>query len=177
MDSVRVELPGESWAVLRDPEMVGMARRRELARSIADISPNVMALWGAKPGTPPEDLPDLTMDDYATIWAMNDQLVVTLVEQWSFDFPVSREALEADPPNGVTAAQHDALIAACGPLVPKLLPDFELRLDPVTKKPDPADPTNPSAGSAPRGGGSRTGNGTSRTRSSQKRGTTSRSGS
>ena len=154
----RIELPNDQWAIFRDPQFIGVGKRRELAKAMGHISDVLVLHWAVKDGDEEmlRKLPRLSIDDYATLWDVTDTLITILVESWSFPFACTVESLVGDPPDAVDAATHDALAEATKPYVSVLLPDFEMRLNPKTKKPDPDGPTSPSEDSAPFGRDSRT---------------------
>lgn len=159
----RVELPRGGWAVLRDPELVPDRLRRPIARLRRKAMATAM---GA--GLTPEMARDMTETgdgDGAEAAAADrrvavvlrmveadaagideefaDHLVAALVVEWSYDEPITAEAV-ADLPG----AALDVLAKECMRHLPRLFPSFE---------PDEseASPTSPSRGSRPRSRASR----------------------
>lgn len=115
-DGERLELPGGGWAQLRDPEAVTERQRK----------PFVTALGRASKYEQMDDGGLGAMID------VQDALVVALVDSWSYEAPVSADALLDLPHKAVTA-----LRVACLAHQSELMPDFG-------PTPDPATPSVPS---------------------------------
>jgi len=76
--------------------------------------------------------PVIGSDDFELVEELNDLLVVALVAEWSFEVPVTVDAV-LDLPNAV----RTALVAACEPLVGPLVGE--------TADDEVLDPTSPTA--------------------------------
>jgi hypothetical protein len=158
----KVDLPSGGWAILRDPDTITVKMRKPLQRVQmrvgfdADLQAVVRYQMrvqrellaarkaAADAGVEFDDesfepslpqtvkqsaLSDEQLDllgDLATV------TTVTLIESWSFDAPVSRDALEDLPPK-----DFDALVEAAAKYRDDLLPSFDV-------DPDDNSPTEPS---------------------------------
>lgn len=142
---LRVELPRGQHAMLRDPEDVP----ERLRRPYLDASERLLGFL-AEAGVTDADIAAARGGDQDRMAAIGvkavtggarmiqrgvqDSLIAALVESWSYDKPVSAEAVQDLP-----GRAYDALCEACEPLAAALNPDF-------TPNPDPESPTQPSSG-------------------------------
>lgn len=120
--STKIVLPDGGWALLREPEAVPERLRRPVNAHAVALQDFVNA---------DGEVTAMSPTVLAALEDMNDRLVVALVAEWSFDAPITLEAV-LDLPGAV----YDALRAAVTPLAVRMMPDF----DPT---PDPASPTSP----------------------------------
>lgn len=122
--SDKVEFPG-GWAKLRDPEDVPERLRRPLAKvqrhllgsGVGDVLIQREAMGEVKES----DLtalikPVLASDDWELLDDSGDYLIVALVEEWSFEFPISIETVQ-----GLPGRAYKALRAECDPLLGAVL--------------------------------------------------------
>ena len=100
---MKIDLPGDAWAHLRDPDAVTEKQRKPMLTAIGRVAKMENADDGGM----------------AVVFAVQDTLVMALVESWSFETPVTLEGFE-DLPFKVV----DALRAACEPLRDALMPTF-----------------------------------------------------
>jgi hypothetical protein len=141
--SQKINLPGENWALLRDPGDVSERLRRPfvnlqrrligsgVGKVLMDLAPDGDVEKVDDRKTMEALRPVIADPDFEIIEDLNDLLVVALVAEWSFEAPVTLDAV-LDLPNAV----RTALVAACEPLVGPLVgetPDEDLF--------DPASPT------------------------------------
>jgi hypothetical protein len=140
----RIPLPG-GWADLRPTCDITERMRRPVKRLSAKLGsyPEFMAAVAEARATR-DDGQDLTPEEELKIAAamgaafdvleeLQDQLVVCAVRGWSWEFPVTADAVLDLP-----APALDALRKAVAPYQGALNPDFE-------PNPDPASPTEPSS--------------------------------
>ena len=165
-DFERVEFPSGAHAIMRDPETITERLRRPVRRVQMRIGfdSDLQALiryqaWVARealaaekaaadagtefnadefiPSMPsPVKQQNLTDDQLDLLSNLTDAVTVALVESWSFDFPVSMDALQ-DLPDG----DYRKLLDAASKHRDALLPSFDV-------DPDPESPTAPSGESA-----------------------------
>lgn len=141
--SQKINLPGENWALLRDPGDVSERLRRPfvnlqrrligsgVGKVLMDLAPDGDVEKVDDRKTMEALRPVIADPDFEIIEDLNDLLVVALVAEWSFEAPVTLDAV-LDLPNAV----RTALVTACEPLVGPLVgetPDEDLF--------DPASPT------------------------------------
>ena len=133
----KIDLPDGGWALIRDPRRVTERQRRPVTRLQARVAGSeVGALLATKDKLPDDEFEEharrvLGSDDFALLDDLNDALIEALVDSWSYDVPVSKDAA-LDLPGPV----YEALKAACAKHVMELAPNLE---------PTPEDPTPPSA--------------------------------
>lgn len=130
---MKLDLGDGNWAHLRDPKKVPERLRRPivqaLTRALADNGGEQLA------GLDPKDLqaPDAAAKvsqylkpEFLTVMAdVNDLLVIALVDEWSFDVPVSLDSV-LDLPGD----EYDALQTGVAPLLKDVLPSFDGDADP-----------------------------------------------
>lgn len=122
----KLSLPDEGWVLLRDPAKVPERLRRPVTNMAAGLRPAVVAATGE------EGDPSLTAELLGEFQALNDLVIVALVEEWSFGgTPVTVDAV-GDLPGDA----YDVLRRECAKRVNDLLPDF-------SPDPGPASPTGP----------------------------------
>lgn len=111
----KIDVPG-GWAKLRDPDTVTERQRK----------PFVLAIGRASKADENED------GGLSALVEVQDSLVLAMVEEWSFEFPVTAAGIEDLPHRAISA-----LRSACMPFQKELMPDFG-------PNPDPASPPVPS---------------------------------
>ena len=135
----KITLPDGGWASLRDPKKVP----ERLRRPLVTLQRRMLGTDMAKAFEGVDDVksldeskaldllrPIIASEDYGMLDDINDLLIVALVEEWSFDLPITVEG-SLDLPGDA----RDALIAACQPLVGPLTGQVE--------EADITDPTSP----------------------------------
>lgn len=123
----KVALPDGAWAQLRDPDEITERQRRPLQRlqrrTIMKALPH-LALEGVEIDkvSPAEFLnklaPLLSDEDLDALEEIDDHVIVTLVESWSFDVPVSLDSTLDLP-----SKQRKALLAECNKLMGRVMGD------------------------------------------------------
>lgn len=118
----KIEFPG-GWAKIRDPQDVTEKQRRPLGKlqrrlagsSIADA---LLALDGKPTEEQVKALvqPVLGSDDWDLLDESGDLLIVALVEEWSFEKPITVDEVQNLP-----GKAYKALREACDPLLMPLL--------------------------------------------------------
>jgi len=140
----KVNLPDGGWAVLRDPETVTERQRRPLVRlQRRTIMKSASALAGLDLDkmTPADALtklaPTLSDEDFDALEDIDDMVIVTLVDSWSYEQPVT-----VDGSLDLPSKARSALLEECRPLMSRLLGD-------TTDEDvlDPDSPTEPANGS------------------------------
>lgn len=113
----KIDVPG-GWAKLRDPDTVTERQRKPFMKAVGRAG-NLQAA-----------------DDggISLLVEVQDALVLAMVEEWSFDAPITADGLEDLPHKAITA-----LRVACQEFREELLPDFG-------PTPDPQSPSVPSNG-------------------------------
>ena len=110
----KVSLPGDAWAVLRDPETVTEGRRRPIIRLQRRI---LMRAGATETGLTRKQLTErLSPEDYDSLEDVDDMVMAALVSSWSYDADVTPEGLLELP-----GPARSALLKACRPLIPRLL--------------------------------------------------------
>ena len=145
--SSRIALPDDGWVALKDPTLVSEKQRRAVRAAAIGMSQDITALRALEryaadvkaakaAGTAEPDAPDVDITGVTEQQEqLADTLAVTLIATWSYEQPVTIDALQ-DLPGPV----YDAIVAATTPLLTVLLPDFS----PTASR----DPENPTGGSA-----------------------------
>ena len=123
--SQRIELSNSAWADLREPETVSVRLRRPVEKALMAIAQGdaAKALEGN------EDLSDETKASQVALTIdlavldqfndLNDLLVLSRLEAWSFDTPISLEAI-LDLPD----VDYKALQKASSTEIFSMLPNF-----------------------------------------------------
>lgn len=132
--SGKLDLPDGDWAMLRDPAKVP----ERLRRPVAIASTGLFADIRAAKAMASIDVDDVqavadTLDGdlFDRFQALNDLVIVALVSEWSFELPISVEAVGELP-----ADAYDLLRRETARDVSALMPDF-------SPSPDPSSPTGP----------------------------------
>lgn len=112
----KIDLPGGGWAALRDPDTVTERQRKPFIKAVGRAG----NLAGFEDG------------GIGALLDVQDALVLALVDSWSYDGPVTADALEDLPHKAISS-----LRLACQAFRDELLPDFG-------PTPDPASPSAPS---------------------------------
>ena len=140
----KVSLPDGAWAVLRDPETVTERQRRPLVRlqrrTVMKAAPLLkdVDLEKLTPGDALQVMAGaLTDDDFDMLEEIDDHVIATLVDSWSYDAPVT-----VDGALDLPSKARKALLAECRPLMGPLLGDT-----PDSDVLDPESPTAPANGS------------------------------
>ena len=113
----KVSLPGDAWAQLRDPDTVTERQRKPFVTAIGRV---------AKADG---------MDDggMGALFDVQDCLVLAMVQEWSFEFPVTADGLLDLPHKAISALRVE-----CAKFQDELMPDFGPTKDPDT----PTAPSN-----------------------------------
>ena len=138
---MRIELPGNDWAELRDPATLTERQRRPVRAAVMAMSTGAMAasIDAAEATTADQAIAvaqAVTPADLAVMVEVNDLVAVAMIEAWSFgEPPTSADAL-LDLPGGT----YDLLVAA----VAEHMPAF-MGVDTTPTKPGEMSPTEPSS--------------------------------
>ena len=114
----RVELPDGAWAELASPRKVSERKRRRYIMAMTDFNRSTLTL-PRNVATGEFDPAGFGSEHQGLLDIALDLLVVALVYTWSYEEPVSVEALEEFPIDVI-----DALRRACNALAPQLMPDM-----------------------------------------------------
>lgn len=140
----KISLPDGAWAVLRDPQEITERQRRPLVRlqrrTIMKAAPTLAGL-DLESMTPDDALaklaPSLSDEDFDALEDIDDMVIVTLVDSWSFDLPIT-----IDGSLDLPSKTRQALLEECHPLLARLLGDTS-----DAEVLDPESPTAPANGS------------------------------
>ena len=131
---MKVDLPDGAWAHLRDPKQVPERLRRPYASKMQSMAKYKPVFDRIKKAASEEEkaaitaeLPPECIEGFSE---SNDLMVVALVDEWSFDTPVTIDTVLDLP-----AGQYDALRTAVAPFLSELMPDYG-------PSPDPKAPTD-----------------------------------
>lgn len=127
----KIDLPSGGWVALRDPVSLTQAQRRPVA--IARIRAGGSRAWAR--AVAGESMDDVSDDEITATWRFLDILTVALTSEWSFDSPVSTDALV-----GLVQGDYEAVVSAAVKHLPTLMPEFGV-------DPDRDSPTDASDGS------------------------------
>lgn len=111
------------WVVLRDPKQVKEKHRRPIIAKGGEMQGAAVRV-SEEGGSDERDL--------LALYEFNDLVAVALIEEWSFDLPITTESLGELP-----ASAYDKVLALTAPLIAGMMPSFE-------PTPDPDSPTVPS---------------------------------
>lgn len=138
----RVNLPN-GWADLREPADVTERGRRPIKRIQSQLA--ARPVFQSAVATAQRERKGKTLsqesqlkiaagmgDAFDLLEDLNDHLVAALVAAWSYEAPVSADAVQDLP-----GLDLDALREACAPYMQQIMPDFE-------PTPDADSPTEPS---------------------------------
>lgn len=138
MQNNRIELPDGGWADLRDPAAVPVRLRRPVESAIMAIGRDEgtqAALSADGDITDPQVAAGIVQkfgdDTIARYNDLNDLLIVARVAAWSYDVPVTLDAV-LDLPAGV----YEVLQVATADRITDMMPSF-------SASHDPASPTKP----------------------------------
>lgn len=128
----RIELPGGAWADIRDPEELSERHRRPVKNLASASVATIARLEGISAG---EDMAALgiTEEEADRLTRLQDATIVAVVAAWSYDLPVTADALLDLP-----GAAYDALAAATA----KTGAEATLDTSP-NPTPEPGNPTGP----------------------------------
>lgn len=132
-DFDKADLPSGGWVTFRDPESVTELQRRPVKRIQIRIGFDKQVQAAVDGSGSAAELSDAQVDllnDYV------EAITLTLIDGWSFEKPVSKDALQ-----GLNGHDYDAILKAAEKHRATLMPTD----DPT---PDPASPTVPSADSS-----------------------------
>jgi hypothetical protein len=121
---MKITLPNDAWAELRDPKAVPERLRRPVSQALLVMGKNQEAMTAA-------DATSLSAEALASFESLNDLLIVARVSAWSLNTPVSLESV-LDLPSDL----YNALREATAPGMMDMMPDFS-----ASEAPD--SPTNP----------------------------------
>lgn len=141
---LRVDLPKGQHAMLRDPEDVPERLRRPhldarergavaMAGAGVTEADAQAAQNGDREAATKVGLAAISSGSRGMKRDADDLLIMALVQSWSYEEPVSVEALQDLP-----GRAYDLLLKACEPLASAMSPDF-------SPSPDPESPTSPSS--------------------------------
>lgn len=125
MDKVTV---GDGWVILRDPKQVSERNRRPI---IAKATMMQRAAFRVQEGIQGDGL--VPEDEFLALYEFNDLVAVALIQEWSWDMPITVDSLLDLP-----STTYDEVLKVTAPLVTDLMPSFEPDVD------DPNSPTGPS---------------------------------
>lgn len=134
---VRVDLSGGEWADLRDFDLITERDRRKVRLGMMRLSQEGRKVMGSGDAEAVAD--QLSADDAAVMFEVNDIIAAALVAEWSFKMaagealPISVEAVQA-----LRGADYDKLQTAVAPAIGHFL-----GLD-VGESADETSPTPPS---------------------------------
>lgn len=137
---MRVELPENGWAELRQPRKMTERQRRAYtvaATAVTQSLSTVPQTMDPETGQMVMDTTKVGPEQQTLMDDAYDQLMLALIEAWSYPQPIVAESLLELPIDA-----FDALRKACLPLAPEVLPQFDL-------SPDPKATTNGSSGQPP----------------------------
>ncbi len=125
---VKKTIVGSGWVMLRDPKMVPERLRRPIMAQAASIQQVARELT-----TSIDAESSASKESVLSLYDFNDLVAIALISEWSWDAPVTVEALQDLP-----GSEYDEIQKLVSPLIGDLMPDFT---------PDPAadSPTEPSA--------------------------------
>ena len=121
---MKITLPNDAWAELRDPKAVPERLRRPVSQALLVMGKNQEAMTAA-------DATTLSAEALASFESLNDLLIVARVSAWSLNTPVSLESV-LDLPSDL----YNALREATAPGMMEMMPDF-------SASEDKDSPTNP----------------------------------
>lgn len=145
--STKIDLPDGEWASLRDPLKVSERLRRPLVRlkerlSVSDMATVYLGMEGVDIDTldPAAAIemfrPAILSEDADQLAVIDDLVIVALVDEWSFDLPITTDSAQDIPGDA-----RDAILTACQPLVGPLtgqVTEAEV-LDPNSPSQPPSD--------------------------------------
>ena len=112
----KIELPGDNWAKLRDPDEVTERQRRPLVRLQRKTLLKATNSLEASNISQREIMSRLSPEDYDALEEVDDLVIQALVDSWSYDFPPNKEGAVDLP-----GSARSVLLKACRPLLPRLL--------------------------------------------------------
>jgi hypothetical protein len=122
----RHDLQDGSWIELRDPKKVSERLRRPVMSAATRLFKDQGALADLESAEDAAAAARMLPPDFLDgASELNDLVSVALISDWSFDAPVSTDAL-LDLPGPV----YDEIRDLCAPLFSDVLPDFEPSPDP-----------------------------------------------
>ena len=132
---MRIDLPNDNWAELREPSEVSERGRRPVVSSLNRVS---QAGWKALESmsatqvkdavaTDDKEATGLPSADLEAIATANDHCIVALVREWSYKLPLTIDGCLDLP-----GPAYDKLRDACAPAVQSLFVSFE----PTVNEPD-----------------------------------------
>ena len=148
---MRIDLPNDQWAELRDPQAVTERQRRPIARALRGVRPEIQErsraaaelpdLDDGKPGAEKQDALQrlqflMTNEEADAYQTAGDAAAVALIASWSFESEPSMDSLLDLP-----ARSLDILRRAVAPLVN----DLFLDTGPSPNRPAPTGGSNASA--------------------------------
>lgn len=120
---MRIDLPEGAWAELADPRKVSERRRRSYVNAMAAFNAATASLPRTEDGNPD---PRFCGSEHAELLdTALDLLTVALIKAWSYEQPVTVEAIQ-DLPVDV----FDALRKAATDRQTELLPNYSPDIDP-----------------------------------------------
>ena len=124
--SDRIDLPGEHWAVLKDPMEITERQARALQRKFMEVGRQARPEVGSVAQTTPDPTkpavpagPNLTDEQLDLITEFEHEVVAYFITEWDFEFPPTAEAMN-DLPVPVYRSLDDATEPLVGVLIPAL---------------------------------------------------------
>lgn len=142
MSTTKIDLPDGAWARLRDPEEITERQRRPLLRlqrrASLKVAPHLANLGAVNTNTADflaKIAPLLDDEDFNALEDIDDLVIATLVEDWSYE-----QAVTVDGALDLPSKARRPLIEACRPLLDRLL--GETSDDDVVNPDSPTAPAN-----------------------------------
>jgi len=102
----------DGWVLLRDPRMVSERSRRPIIAKMTTMQAVAEKVTG-------EGSTSVDEAEFNALYAFNDLVAIALIQEWSWDVPVTIDGLLDLP-----ASDYDAILKITAPLVPELMPSF-----------------------------------------------------
>lgn len=123
--------PSGATVTFCDPSQVKERDRRKVTHVVASLQSDTLAAFMGADKPSDISMTDINPKDLALADELNDALTAALIVSWSYDFPVSIDALL-----DLTAEDYDAIGVFAAPFIEALSLQFQ-------PTPDPASPTAP----------------------------------
>lgn len=128
MSFEKIDLPSGGWVAFRDPEQTTEAQREPVM--MLAIRASGSGLWPALQGE--VSMNTVTDAELTSISDFSRALAIALIEEWSFEQPVTIDGLKSIP----GLKDYRTIIEAAARHRDALMPNFEV--DPDTESPTPA---------------------------------------
>ena len=131
--SKKIALSGEGWAMVRDASEVTVRLRRPVEAEMFSVGKKYLpTLENGKERDASQVAPELDAQALADFDELNDLLIVARVASWSFDTPVSKDALL-----DLTDADYKILQEVSADGITDFMPNFA----PSNEKDSPTNPS------------------------------------